>query len=342
LSFDADGYGEIDMLLKFTADEALGNTRPNPLNRWGPPLDQPDRALDPNWASTRLKENVFKTHINPSFTIRRGDLIHASGSCFAQNIELNLLKSGMNLLYSPDFFDSNVEFADLPANVRRTTLTMYNTPSIMRFTHLARVSEIDDRLCYEVKPGQFLDCTIGGLPPRPKEVLMSRRRKVREQLKRLPECTCVIFTLGLSEAWFDAEADDYLNYLPDVRLIRNQPERFQLHVLDFQQTYDQLAQGVDVLHGMGVRNIVFTISPVPLIATFTRQDIIVANEYSKSVLHAAAQTICAQKGCDYFPSYEMIRYAPAEAAWEHDRRHPSSNIVGQVTRLFAQSYIEGF
>jgi hypothetical protein len=51
----------------------------------------------------------------------------------------------------------------------------------------------------------------------------------------------------------------------------------------------------------------FTVSPVPLYLTFSGEDIIVANTYSKSVLRAACDAVeNSREHVDYFPSYVTL------------------------------------
>lgn len=291
----------------------------------------------------RMQKEPFETCVRPSFKVKRGDMIFASGSCFAQNIELNLLRSGMRLLYGPEFFADEESFADIPESGHRTALTMYNTPNIMRFATALQDNTSTDTLIYEQGAGKFVDYTLGALPAGTLETVRARRAAMRDKLRRdLSNCACVIFTLGLSEVWYDRLADDYLNYTPDLRLLKAQADRFELHVLDYATTVGFLERGIAALRAIGVRNIVITVSPVPLISTFTQQDVIVANEYSKSVLRTAAEHICHTMECDYFPSYELVRYANLETAWNRDRRHPTSELIGKITRLFSENYIEGF
>ncbi|MBL3705606.1 hypothetical protein GI582_23165 [Sulfitobacter sp. BDSS02] len=330
------------MIETISGVQALENLKSNPHTRWGPQFELQDAPFKPEWAVARLEQEIFETNLRPSFKMKPGDMIFASGSCFAQNIELNLLQSGMSLLYGPDFFAAEASFADIPEQGRRTTLTMYNTPNIMRFATALETNKLNDNLIYEQGPGLFVDYTVGGLPPANFSTVMRRREVMRDRLaNRLSDCACVIFTLGLSEAWYDRKAQDYLNYTPDLRLLKREANRFELHVLDYNKTVSHLEKGISALRERGVENIVITVSPVPLISTFTSKDVIVANEYSKSVLRAAAEYICTTFGCDYFPSYELVRYSDFETAWNRDRRHPKSELIGMITRLFSRNYIEG-
>lgn len=65
----------------------------------------------------------------------------------------------------------------------------------------------------------------------------------------------------------------------------------------------------------------FTVSPVPLYLTFSGEDIIVANTYSKSVLRAVCNAVeNSRKRVDYFPSYEAVTLS-TRFILEKDRRY---------------------
>ena len=60
--------------------------------------------------------------------------------------------------------------------------------------------------------------------------------------------------------------------------------------------------------------ILLTVSPVPLTATATGHHVLLATQYSKSVLRAVAGDLSEMaKDIDYFPSYEIIAAPPTRA-----------------------------
>jgi GSCFA family len=86
--------------------------------------------------------------------------------------------------------------------------------------------------------------------------------------------------------------------------------------------------------------IILTVSPVPLIATYENQHVLVSTTYSKAVLRAAAGEITkAYPHCDYFPSYEIItgNYNRGQY-FEDDLRSIKQEGVDHVMRLFLLSY----
>ncbi len=69
-----------------------------------------------------------------------------------------------------------------------------------------------------------------------------------------------------------------------------------------------LAETVDCIRSKNVDAcFIFTVSPVPLIATMEDRSVLASTTYSKSVLRVAAEEIAARyEGVAYFPSYEVI------------------------------------
>jgi hypothetical protein len=68
-----------------------------------------------------------------------------------------------------------------------------------------------------------------------------------------------------------------------------------------------LDEAIGALIEAGTDKILLTVSPVPLTKTFTNEDAVVANSYSKSVLRVCAQELKERHPeVDYFPSFEIV------------------------------------
>jgi tetratricopeptide (TPR) repeat protein len=82
-----------------------------------------------------------------------------------------------------------------------------------------------------------------------------------------------------------------------------------------------------------------TVSPVPFKATFSGEDVIVANAYSKAVQRAACQVFAERcAGVDYFPSYELVTMSPRESAYESDNLHVTAGMVRHVMNEVLAAY----
>jgi hypothetical protein len=87
--------------------------------------------------------------------------------------------------------------------------------------------------------------------------------------------------------------------------------------------------------------IILTVSPVPLVATYVDQHVLVSTCFSKSVLRVAANT-CAMRrdNVSYFPAYEIITGPHAGGAYfEDDLRSVNDKGVNHVMRTFFRHFL---
>jgi hypothetical protein len=122
------------------------------------------------------------------------------------------------------------------------------------------------------------------------------------------------------------------------------PDRYELHVTNFADNLSNLEAIHALLKEFGHHDvrIIVTVSPVPLMATFSAEDVVVANTYSKSLLRAVAQEWAAKyENVHYFPSYEIVQNSDPRLTWEEDRRHVKGQVVQHIMRLFLRNYFSG-
>jgi hypothetical protein len=151
----------------------------------------------------------------------------------------------------------------------------------------------------------------------------------------------LIFTLGLTEAWRSKLDGAVLPLAPGVA--GGEPDRNRYEFVNFrmQEVVADMSQFLTRLLEVNSRaNVLLTVSPVPLMATYEPQHVLVSTTYSKSVLRAAASEICAAyKKCDYFPSYEIIAGHYARGRYfEPDLRAITSPGIDHVMRVFLRHY----
>jgi hypothetical protein len=85
--------------------------------------------------------------------------------------------------------------------------------------------------------------------------------------------------------------------------------------------------------------IIVTVSPVAMKSTFTGEDIVLANSYSKSTLLSAARRFARNNdNVDYFPSYEIVTCSERGLAYRADYRHVSTGIVAVIMDTFFWNY----
>ena len=94
----------------------------------------------------------------------------------------------------------------------------------------------------EVRPGPFVDLQLSAraFRPMPAEIVVKRRERLGEMYRQLARSQTVIVTLGYIEAWFDTRSSLYINASPLKSLVDAEPDRFQLHVLDYSDVMGSL------------------------------------------------------------------------------------------------------
>src|SRR6266568_9388137 len=320
-----------------TAKEALWNCNRNYARTWYKDDADPN---DPggNYAFQRLRETWFTPNIKPKFRLQRDDKFYAIGSCFARGLESSLIARKMAVESAAP------EFARLQAVNKEVSglgfINKYNTFSILNELRWAldpeAVFPVDSIV--QVTESTWFDphitptLELAGL-----QETLDRRAMLQTVSKRIANCRAVIITLGLVEVWRDCEVDVYTNSTPARSVLKTQPKRYEFHVTSFAQNWANL----EAIHALLTRychpevRIVITVSPVPLMATFSKMDVVVANTYGKSLLRAVAQEWAATHvNVDYFPSYEIVQNSTRAAVWERDLRHVTGAGVQQIMELF--------
>jgi hypothetical protein len=315
----------------------------NPYSRWHEKGALPDRK-DGKLACQRLRQPLFTPAITPGFKLSRDDKLFAIGSCFARGIELALTKQKMDVLSKTTEFDS---FPAVNNEMKLGFTNKYNTFSIYNELRWALdpAAEFPRESLVNIGNGLFYDphtnpaLEVGSL-----EETTHRREILQSVTRRIVECRVVIITLGLAEVWRDKIADIFLNHTPIPEALRSHPDRYEFHVTNFAQNLSNLERIHALLSRFGHADvqIVVTVSPVPLMATFSGEDVVTANTYSKSMLRTVAQEwAAAHENVHYFPSYEIVQNSDRRVTWEEDLRHVKGEVVNHIMKLFLRHYFEG-
>lgn len=316
-------------LARFSAEDANRNLRRNRASMW------PDGRLP----TDRLGE-LAKPTFTPTFTFSKADRIMTIGSCFAREMEHRLASLG---------FDLPMKAVVLPPEERATKT---ENDIISKFTVQSIENELvwvsgrpppaPEKLFLQVGEGLWHDPQlVNNAHPASIERVGERRAMVQDAFRQLPSCRIVIITLGLAEAWFDQETQLYLNTAPPLPAIRRDPGRFSLDVLDYDEIFSSLERIYALLseHGHPDFKVLITVSPVPFKATFTGEDAITANTYSKSVQRAACQAFVARhENVDYFPSYEIVTLSNRELVYERDNVHIGGSTVAYIVDQVLTNY----
>jgi hypothetical protein len=331
--------GNVDIRLSFA--QARENVlKLDRFSRWNS-NQYPD---DEHLAWRRFARGVVRPAVQIEQRIDSASQFYAIGSCFAREVELALTELGLNVA-------SRLNWSiEEKLKIGRGFANRYNTFAILNDIAFAfGVRRFDERSIVRVQRDSDLWIDLLSHPARgflDYETTLQHRGILQRLLANLRTSQTVIITLGLIEAWFDKETAQYINASPDARdMFLLHGDRFEFRVLSHDENLVALEEVYRILEsGIGpALRIVVTVSPVPLLATYSGGDIIVANMHSKSVLRACAETWTRlhPDKITYFPSYEMAMLSAPERVWLYDRAHVRPDFVHYIMGHFLETCLSG-
>lgn len=294
---------------------------------------------DYNLARARLHQDVFRPIIDTSWSLK-GKSFFTMGSCFAREVEFALSEFDQTVL-------SKVEPGSSIAFRKGGYTNRYNTAAMVNELEFAlglRAFNPASIVYADKEKELFQDLRshpAGGYCSF--DVALERREAINSLFSRVREADVFVCTLGLTEVWYDRETEEYLNVSPNRNAVEDYyPGRFEFRVLDHADNMKNLARIYEIAreHLKPDLKIIVTVSPVPLLATFSGRDIVQANSFSKSTLRSCAESwVYAHPGeIEYFPSFEMAMNSNRDIVWKEDLIHVTAPFVREIMRSFLLNF----
>jgi hypothetical protein len=281
--------------------------------------------------------------VSPKFKVSKAGKFFTIGSCFARNIEALLSKQGVECLTSKCVIPEELyELKGLGA--RNGALNAYTPHSMLDLVRLTSRSDSETAGTLKLGDHEWADMMVSGLRFLTAEELAFSRNMVLDVYKKLVEADTVIITLGYTESWYDTYDKIFINRSPgaSIKTVRH-GDRYQFmnaSATQVEAALDEIVQEIRRQTNDRAR-IILTTSPVPLHGTFTGNDVVCANQYSKSTLLTSAVAVASRhEFVDYYASYEMVTLSDRSWTWHGDGVHVNPEVVGQVIEKFADAYFE--
>ena len=312
----------------YSSKDALSNVRASAIAKWPVRGTVDDRF-----------NGLARPAFEPGFSFPQGATVFTIGSCFARHIEDALSVHGFDV--------PTKRFIAGDHSGKESDVWMLDNYSVPAITNELRWALGDlpyepAQNLLEVRKDLFVDIHLAArMPLCPVEEALLRRQRIFETTAFVRKADVLVMTLGLAEVWKDTQTGLFLNARPHNVTLSRYPDRFELWVLSYEDVLSELEQAFDTLrrHARADLKTILTVSPVPMSATFTGDDVAVANAYSKSVLRAAAQSIAlSHDGVDYYPSFESVTLSDREAAWEDDQIHVRPELIEDNVRRMIEAY----
>jgi hypothetical protein len=291
----------------------------------------------PNKNDTRYRYEMLWPNLRPRFKIKKGSNVFTVGSCFARNIETVLNKKSVVM----PVLGFKAPKDEMPSGPPSHLLNEYTLSTMHQ-----RILSIIGQFEYGTQDGvynknqEYYDLYLyRKSTPVSYKRLIERRKQIDELYQQLKSSDLVILTLGLIESWYDCEMDVYLNSAPSKFFISESPKRFQFVRLNYAFCLRKLDEIVNIIKDLGIKNILLTVSPVPIEISFTKDDVIIANNFSKSVLRNFCEEIYSKYSfVNYFPSYEIISSGGVHSMMD-DNIHPKKEVIDRVISYMAENYV---
>jgi hypothetical protein len=302
-----------------------------------------DRAF---WAPAVGRRNMLDIGElwSAPFKISQKQKIATFGSCFAQHFSRTLVARGFTWL------DAEPAPKGTSPEVAKTfnygvfsarTANIYTTSLLLQWTKWALEEETAPEVHWE-KDGRILDPFRPTIEPSGfgsvEEMLASREQCIRAFRTAILDSDIFVFTLGLTESWWDAEGGFEYPMCPGTVGGTFDSEKHVFHNQEYGFIKKSLVSAIRKMREARDRgpSILLTVSPVPLTATNSGNHVLVATMESKSTLRAVAGNVAKTlPKTSYFPSYEIINSAPFRGMFfEPNMRSVNPHGVDHVMKTF--------
>jgi hypothetical protein len=268
-----------------------------------------------------------------------------AGSCFAQHIARSLMQQGYSYLKTEE----------APAGHEDNLLYGQFSAAYGNVYTVTQLSQLMARAYGFYKPktnywvnskGRYID------PFRPSvceegfetldELFILQKSHLKAVRRVFEECNVFVFTLGLTEGW---EAIEDSAAVPVIPGAVDCPDWQHLYAFRNTRVGVMSAKLNAFLKDLRLVNptvqVILTVSPVSMIATFEPRHILLSNTYSKSALRVVAEEAAQDHDfVSYFPSFEIISAHPSRAQYfEDDLRQVKAHGVAHVMEIFARHHL---
>jgi len=282
----------------------------------------------------------------PSFRLTQHDRFMSAGSCFASNVRRYLERWGYSYTVTEQ------PHTQWPEG----TETLYYEAFSARYGNIYTARQMSQLLLratggfapkeeyWSDADGTLIDPFRPGLAHRAWSVEEFRAltdQHLRAVRAAVEQSTVLVFTLGLTEAWYSADDGAVFPACPGTVGGVFDPRRHRFVNLSVDDVVGDLEKMVETLRLMnpGLR-LVLTVSPVPLVATASGRHVLTATTYSKSVLRVAADVVARQmEGVAYFPAFEIVTGAHNRSPFEDDLRSVREPVIAAVMEAFASAFL---
>lgn len=280
-----------------------------------------------------------------SWSLPKNAAFATYGSCFAQHISRALVSRKMNWLNTERAPGRTTAALAKKYNYgvfSSRTGNIYTAAQMHKWARLAAdLDPIDSVELWADDNGRIYDMLRPKIEPTgcqdEGKARLSLESTRRAFLSSIEKADVFVFTLGLTEGWFNKKTNQTYTLCPGTAVGTFDADQHAFKNYSYPEIRVDLEASFDLMRRLNPNlNILLTVSPVPLVATASNNHVLVATQYSKSVLRAVAGDLAQSNAhIDYFPSYEIIASPPSRGVFfEPDMRSVAPQGVDYVMSHF--------
>ena len=311
----------------------------------------PYRGLDSAayWNQTVSPKNCLEINnwYRKKFSIN-GLSISSAGSCFAQHIGRALRENGYEYVDAepaPNFLrpESHHDYGYGIYSARFGNI--YTSRQLLQLLQQS-LGLIEPEDLIWPKDDGYVDALRPTIEPephvRPEEIANSRKYHLDAVKRMFKNSNLFIFTMGLTETWVSNSDGTVYPVAPGVSGGAYDPKRYSFKNLTYPEVLEDMEEFIRLVRQLNpTLKIIFTVSPVPLMATAAADNVIVSSSYSKSVLRSVAGYLKSEYDfIDYFPSFEIVgSHVMRGQFFNPDGRTVSPYGVSHVMKQFFSEHV---
>lgn len=298
--------------------------------------------------SVAIEPSEVDPVVGKTFLINKDTKISTAGSCFAQHIARYLSQSGYNYYvpeYPSSFFEKSISqkygyglFSGRFGNI-------YTVRQLLQLLKRAYGSFEPGEDYWISENGRYIDPFRPNVVPAGfislEELYADRKSHLRGFRNIIEKSDVFVFTLGLTESWQSKEDGAVFPVCPGCGAGEFDADKYEFINFTVSETVSDLKEFIELCKEINPNlKFIFTVSPVPLIATKEQSHVLSSTTYSKSVLRVAAQEIVDHyDNALYFPSYEIITSSFSRGSYfGKDLRSVKEEGVKHVMRIFFKHF----
>jgi hypothetical protein len=278
----------------------------------------------------RLLEPAFIAEPrNSGVTLSSTTPVASMGSCFAREIKEFLVARGYRYLQT-----------------EHNRWSVHASCSWERVYSAANASQIFDYTVHrELDPARLHPCGESCVDllrnkvgyPDPSTAESDVRSHIEASRRAIEECELFILTLGQNELFRSRRRGFYFAGRPPEDLVSS--GEAELSRLSVEENCDHLERLYSRFREMNPRGrLLLTLSPIPSLATFFDENVVVRSNWNKAILRVAIGLFLERHSeVLYFPSYEIVQTWRGNA-YLSDNRHVRRPVVEAIMRAFLSTY----